>query len=61
MMVIIFAAVVLNFIIPDICDLLWEKVQFRAKMELFIAPHCALLAVYDDASRSILAFSVLEL
>ena len=33
----------------------------KFKMELFIAPHCALRAVYDDASRSILAFSVLEL
>ena len=30
-------------------------------LELFIASHCALRAVYDDASRSILAFSVLEL
>ena len=33
----------------------------KFKMELFIAPHCALRAVYNDASRSILAFSVLEL
>ena len=33
----------------------------KFKMELFIAPHCALRAVYDDVSRSILAFSVLEL
>ena len=33
----------------------------KFKMELFIALHCALLTVYDDASRSILAFSVLEL
>ena len=33
----------------------------KFKMELFIAPHCALRAVYDDASCSILAFSVLEL
>ena len=33
----------------------------KFKMELFIAPHYTLRAVYDDASRSILAFAVLEL
>ena len=33
----------------------------KFKTKLFIALHCALRAVYDDASRSIVAFSVLEL